>query len=55
MTVGRHLEAELEYHLLLCRDLGFLDTRQYDTLKRATTEVKRMLTGFIQKLRAGSS
>lgn len=47
--------SELEYYLLLVRDLGFLDTRQYDTLSTATTEVKRMLTGFIQKLRAGSS
>lgn len=47
--------SELEYYLLLVRDLGFLDTRQYDTLEKATTEVKRMLTRFIQKLRAGSS
>ena len=44
--------SELEYHLLLARDLDLLKTSDYDRLRSETTEVKRMLTSFIQKLRA---
>ena len=44
--------SELEYHLILARDLGFLDAVQQDALEQATTEVKRMLTGFMKKLKA---
>ncbi len=46
--------SELEYHLILARDLGFLDAVQHNALELATTEVKRMLTGFIKKLKADS-
>jgi len=44
--------SELEYHLLLARDLGFLQNSAYEQLAREVTEVKRMLTSFIQKLTA---
>ncbi|MFC2108593.1 four helix bundle protein [Candidatus Bipolaricaulota bacterium] len=44
--------SELEYHLILARDLGFLDDVQQGALEQATTEVKRMLTGFMKKLKA---
>ena len=44
--------SELEYHLLLARDLGFLNSSDYEQLAREVTEVKRMLTSFIQKLKA---
>jgi four helix bundle protein len=42
--------SETEYHLLLARDLGYLDIKTYEELNSQVTEVKRMLTGFIQKL-----
>jgi len=44
--------SELEYHLLLSRDLGLMDTENYEQLAQETTEVKRMLTSFIQTLKA---
>ncbi len=44
--------SELEYHLLLSRDLGLVDTPSYQQLTQETTEVKRMLASFIQKLNA---
>jgi len=45
--------SELEYHLLLSRDLGYLDNNSnYENLTNQVIEVKRMLTAFIQKLRA---
>lgn len=46
--------SELEYHLLLARDLGFLNSSDYERLTSEVTEVKRMLTSFIQKLKADS-
>ena len=46
--------SELEYHLLLAHDLGFLNDSVYDELTREVSEVKRMLTSFLQKLKADS-
>ena len=42
--------CELEYHLLLARDLGFLAEKVYKTLNPQVVEVKRMLTGLIRRL-----
>lgn len=44
--------SEAEYHLLLARDLAYLDIKTYEGLNNQAVEVKRMLTGFIQKLNA---
>ncbi|MBZ0287288.1 MAG: four helix bundle protein [Anaerolineae bacterium] len=41
---------ELEYHVLLARDLNFLDTENYDQLCAAIIEIRRMLHGLISKL-----
>jgi four helix bundle protein len=46
--------SELEYHLLLAHDLKFLDRSEYENISREVVEVKRMLTSFIQKLKADS-
>lgn len=46
--------SELEYHLLLAHDLGLLSGSDYEHLAGETTEVKRMLTSFIQRLNAES-
>jgi hypothetical protein len=37
---------------LLARDLQLLQGDDYDRLAEKTTEVKRMLGGFLQKLKA---
>jgi four helix bundle protein len=44
--------SELEYHLLLAKDLTLLTTADHTALTDQTTEVKRMLTGLLQKLTA---
>ena len=44
--------SEVEYHLLLARDLNLLDPFNHECLSKEVTEVKRMLTSFIQKLTA---
>ncbi|CAN5864635.1 four helix bundle protein [soil metagenome] len=46
--------SELEYHLLLANELNFLNTPDHGKLTTEVTEIKRMLTSFIQKLRADS-
>jgi four helix bundle protein len=44
--------SELEYHLLLARDLEMLAAPDYQRLAADVTELKRMLTGFIKRLQA---
>ena len=44
--------SELEYHLLLARDLKLIKPKDYGELAQRTIEVKRMLTALIQKLNA---
>lgn len=44
--------SELEYHLLLARDLKLIKPKEYAQLSNDATELKRMLTGLFQKLKA---
>lgn len=46
--------SELEYHLLLAHDLGFLENSLYEKLNDELVEIKRMLNSFIQKLKTNS-
>ncbi len=41
---------ELDYHLLLARDIDILDVSSYDRLVNQLDDVRRMLTVFIQRL-----
>ncbi len=43
--------SELEYHLLLARDLNYLNTSDYEHLANSTVEVKKMLTALIGKVK----
>lgn len=53
-SIARGSASELEYHLLLARDLHLLPDSDYKRLDKETTEIKRMLTGLMQKLNAES-
>jgi four helix bundle protein len=44
--------SELEYHLLLARDLNLIQLNDYQLLADQIIEIKRMLTVFVQKLTA---
>jgi four helix bundle protein len=44
--------SELEYHLLLARDLKLIPAVRHADLEGRTTELKRMLTALFRKLRA---
>ncbi len=44
--------TELEYQILLARDLGYVDDQNYEDLSTRIVEVKKMLASFIKKLNA---
>lgn len=46
--------SEVEYHLLLARDLGMLADETHIRLNDNVQEIKRMLTVFIKKVRTSS-
>ena len=58
LEFGRFLQiamgsaSELEYQLILARDLNYLDLEEYEDLDRDTAEVKCMLARLIGKLKA---
>ena len=54
LRVAMGSASELEYHLLLAHDLKLLDTADHERLTKEVTELKRMLTSFVQKLTADS-
>jgi four helix bundle protein len=50
ITMG--FASELQYEVLLAHDLGFLADKEHQRLQESTSEIKRMLSGFIGKLKA---
>jgi four helix bundle protein len=43
---------ELEYHLLLARELGYLKPEEHDKINSQVIEIKRMLSALISRIRA---
>ena len=48
--IARGSASELEYHLLLARDLQFLPPNEFTDLERKVHEVQRMLASLVQRL-----
>jgi len=46
--------SEIEYQLLLAFELKFLKSDQYAQLNQGVTEIKKMLSSLIRKLKADS-
>src|SRR5438067_4314459 len=42
--------SELDYHLLLCRDLDFMSSDDFTSSAAKLTEVRKMLTSFLQSV-----
>ena len=51
-TIARGSASELEYQILLSRDLQLIQTDDYERLTQQAIEIKRMLTVLVQKLNA---
>jgi len=45
--------SELDYHLLLARDLAFLPSKDYERLATELAEIRRMLTSLLLKVKQG--
>lgn len=50
MQIASGSASELDYHLLLSRDLGFLPENEYSVLARRLTEIRKMITALLQKI-----
>jgi four helix bundle protein len=42
--------TEVEYHLLLAKDLGFLGAEHHQLLDKEVADIRRMLSGFQRRL-----
>src|SRR5213594_3827105 len=51
-SLARGSASELEYQILLARDLTLIQPKQYEQLSQQAVEIKRKLTVLIQKLDA---
>jgi four helix bundle protein len=47
--------VELEYHVLLARDLGFIDQQTFSELDAGINEVKKMLAGFAKTVQSNAA
>lgn len=52
LTIAMGSASELEYMLLLARDLGYLAPPAYESIQADLVEVPKMLNAFIQRLKA---
>lgn len=52
MQISMGSASELEYHLLLAKDLQYLNGDEYQELVNRVIEIKKMLGPFIKKLRS---
>jgi four helix bundle protein len=57
IELGRFLQIasgsthELEYHLLLAKELGYLKAEEHDKINSQVAEIKRMLSALIKKIK----
>ena len=55
MHIASGSAVELEYHLLLAHDLGFIDQQIFIELDESINEVKKMLAGFAKTVQSNAA
>lgn len=50
LQIARGSASETEYHLLLAKDLGFLQDSDFLAVEQSVVAVQRMLTALVQKV-----
>ncbi|MEP6550192.1 MAG: four helix bundle protein [Gemmatimonadales bacterium] len=50
LRIALNSGCELEYHLILARDIGALSEREADSLLREAIEVRKMIHGLLRKI-----
>jgi four helix bundle protein len=54
LRIAQGSASELEYELLLAKELGFLSFQNYTDLNNLLIEVRRMLTALIKKIKTSN-
>jgi four helix bundle protein len=52
LQIARGSASELEYHVLLARDVDFLTEKDFRAFIQQADELQRMLTGLMQSVRS---
>jgi four helix bundle protein len=52
--IAANSASELEYHLIVARDIQLISTSDFVTLSTQTIEVRKMIHGLLRHLNAGS-
>jgi four helix bundle protein len=55
LTIVYASASELDYHLLLARDLNYIQQPEHEALQEKVTELRRMLHKFIQTIKTRSA
>ena len=55
LQIARGSASEVEYHVLLARDLHFFEEKDYQKLAGQADELQRMLTGLMQSVKASAA
>jgi len=55
LSIVQGSAGELDYHLLLARDLKFVKASEYESISSELTAVRRMLTKFIRHLKSAET
>ena len=53
LQIGFGSACEVEYHLILAKDLRYLDSQQFEQTTSRLIEIKRMLSSLISRVRSG--
>jgi four helix bundle protein len=51
LVIAMGSSSELEYQLILSKDLGYVDTTMHESLERKIMEIKKMLSSLIHRVR----
>ncbi len=51
LVISQGSAAELEYQIILSKDLNYISTETFDKLNLEITEIRKMLNSFAQKVR----
>lgn len=54
LIVAQGSAAELEYQIILSKDLSYISTEIFDTLSLELTEIRKMINTFSQKIKLRS-
>ena len=50
LTIAKGSVSELEYQLLLAKDLKYISLENYDLLNEKVNEIRKMIYGYASKL-----